>query len=239
MFVLPEPEQKAAYVQSMFTAIAQRYDYMNRLMTFGLDQGWRRWALQYIAGPDVRYLLDVGSGTGDFVCLAAKLLPHTHTVGLDFTLAMLQAGLPRIEPLQQAAFVNGDALTLPFETAMFDAVTTGFTMRNVLSIEDAFREMARVTRPGGRLACLEVARPRNPLVRLGHQFYFNHVVPLIGAVVGGSSKAYSYLPQSAQVFPPPEQLARMLEQTGWTSVSWKTLGLGAVAVHTAVRSTNR
>ncbi len=237
MSVLPRPTEKATYVNEMFTAIAGRYDLMNRLMTFGLDQRWRRWAARKIAGPDVRAVLDVGSGTGDFLPIIEAAMPHAQVVGLDFTLAMMVAGLPKLQrQTDRSAFVNGDALYLPFPAASFDAVTTGFTMRNVVDIPQAFREMARVTRPGGRLACLEVARPRNPLVRFGHQLYFNRIVPRIGALIGRNATAYTYLPQSAAVFPQPPQLAEIIAAAGWRDVSWKILGLGAVAVHIATRA---
>ena len=235
--VLPPPDQKAAYVNQMFTAVAPRYDLMNRLMTFGLDQGWRRWAARTIATPGATHVLDVGTGTGDFLPIIEQAMPGARVVGADFTHAMLVAGQAKLERhTSNAAFVNGDALHLPFTAGAFDAVTTGFTMRNVADIAQAFREMARVTRPGGRLACLEVARPRNPLVRWGHWLYFNNVVPVIGRVIGSDARAYTYLPQSAGVFPPPPDLARIIAASGWHGVSWKLLGLGAVAIHTATRS---
>jgi demethylmenaquinone methyltransferase/2-methoxy-6-polyprenyl-1,4-benzoquinol methylase len=234
--VLPAPEEKATYVNEMFTAIAGRYDVMNRLMTFGLDQGWRRWAARAIARPGASHALDVGTGTGDFLPIIEQAMPGALVVGVDFTLAMMVAGQAKIDArTERGAFINGDALELPFTDASFDAVSTGFAIRNVADIAQAFREMARVTRPGGRMACLEVARPRNPLVRWGHQFYFNNIVPIIGRVVGGNSRAYTYLPQSAGQFPPPPELARIIGQSGWRDVAWRTLGMGAVAVHTATR----
>lgn len=237
MSVLPAPDEKAAYVNAMFTAIAGRYDLMNRLMTFGLDQGWRRWAAGTIASPGATHALDVGTGTGDFLPILEQAMPKARVVGVDFTYAMLAAGQPKLDrQTRSAAFINGDALYLPFADRAFDAVTTGFTMRNVADVAQAFREMARVTRPGGKLACLEVARPRNPGVRLAHQFYFNNIVPVIGQIIGGNSRAYTYLPQSAGVFPPPPALAQIIATSGWHNVSWRLLGMGAVAVHIATRA---
>ena len=236
MSALPPPDEKATYVNEMFTAIAGRYDLMNRLMTFGLDQGWRRWAAQAIATPGASHALDVGTGTGDFLPIIEQALPGALVVGVDFTHAMMVAGQTKIAArTKRGAFVNGDALQLPFADGAFDAITTGFAMRNVADIGQAFREMARVTRPGGKMACLEVARPNNPLVRWGHQFYFNNVVPLIGRMVGGNGQAYTYLPQSAGLFPPPPALTRIIEDAGWSAVSWRLLGFGAVAVHIATK----
>lgn len=235
MSVLPQPAEKASYVRGMFTSVAARYDVMNRLMTFGLDQGWRRAAVRAITQPHTRAVLDVGTGTGDFLPLLERMIPGATATGLDFTYAMLNAGRAKIAATPRAAFVNGDALALPFPDGTFDAITTGFTLRNVVDIEQAFAEMARVTRTGGRIACLEVARPRNPLVRWGHQLYFNRIVPVLGAMVGSDARAYTYLPQSASVFPPPDALAQLMAAAGWRTISWRLLGLGAVAIHTATR----
>ncbi|MBC8163749.1 MAG: ubiquinone/menaquinone biosynthesis methyltransferase, partial [Roseiflexaceae bacterium] len=231
MSVLPDQATKSAYVEQMFSRIAAGYDRMNRVMTFGLDQGWRQYAVDVVAPPQAGRALDVGCGTGDFLPQLAARAHQGLVVGIDYTLPMMQAGLAKIAPLgQRGAFVDADALRLPFADESFDALTTGFVMRNVIDIGAAFGEMWRVAKPGGRVACLEVARPKNPLVRLGHGFYFQRVVPIIGRVLGGDATAYAYLPQSAQAFPPPEQLKSIMEQAGWRNVSYTLLGLGAVAV---------
>jgi demethylmenaquinone methyltransferase/2-methoxy-6-polyprenyl-1,4-benzoquinol methylase len=133
-------------------------------------------------------------------------------------------------------FVAGDALRLPFADARFDAVTTGFTVRNVSDIATAFAEMARVTAPGGVLACLEVARPRQALIRFGHRWYFEVVVPRLAQALGADSTAYTYLPQSARQFPAPERLAAIIADAGWTQVRHWRVGLGAAAIHIARRS---
>jgi demethylmenaquinone methyltransferase/2-methoxy-6-polyprenyl-1,4-benzoquinol methylase len=234
--VLPPIEQKAAYVERMFARIAPGYDRMNRVMTMGMDRGWRDYAVNLIAPPATGRALDVGTGTGDFLPNLAAWMPEGFAVGLDFTVPMMQAGLPKLDLAEgRAGFVGGDALSLPFTDSSFDAITTGFTMRNVVDIGQAFREMARVARPGCVLACLEVARPRNPLLRLGHRIYFEQVVPRITALLGGDPTAYTYLPQSARAFPPPEALARIMQEAGWSEVRFSLLGMGAVAVHTALK----
>ena len=239
MSVLPAPDQKALYVRRMFDAIARRYDLINRLMTFGLDQGWRRFAVSEVTAGrspcagDLR-ALDVGTGTGDFLPLLQYALPGALVVGVDFSLPMMRAGLSKVDELGgRAGYVGGDALKLPFADESFDAVTTGFAMRNVADLPAALREILRVTRSGGRFSCLEVAQPAHPLLRFGHQTYFNYVVPLIGRAIAGHPEAYTYLPQSAERFPRPAELSALLLGAGWRNPRYRLLGLGAVAVHTA------
>ena len=237
--VLPAPDEKPVYVQRMFDAIAGRYDRVNRLMTFGLDQGWRQFAVdEVVAGirhplDDVA-VLDVGTGTGDFLPILSRALPGATVVGVDFSLQMMRAGYAKSSVLQGGGgFAGGDALRLPFAGDMFHGVTTGFALRNVGDLPLALREIRRVTRPGGRLACLEVAQPAHPLLQWGHQLYFNRIVPLIGGMVSGNRTAYSYLPQSAAHFPRPDALCALLREAGWQRPRYRLLGLGAVAVHVA------
>lgn len=236
---LPSPDEKPAYVSRMFGAIAERYDTVNRLMTFGLDVGWRRFAVRHgvvEAGDAPRRALDVATGTGDFLPILHAAMPEALVVGADFSMPMMRAGFAKLVATgERGAYVGGDALDLPFPATTFDVVTTGFALRNVADIPAALREMHRVTRPGGRLVCLEVARPRSVLLRWGHRIYFMRVVPLIGALVGRNMEAYTYLPQSAEAFPPPEALRELLAAAGWRRVRYHLLGLGAVAVHVAER----
>ncbi|HEU4323945.1 MAG TPA: ubiquinone/menaquinone biosynthesis methyltransferase [Roseiflexaceae bacterium] len=236
MSVLPLPEEKAAYVEHMFSRIASRYDDLNRAMTLGLDQSWRAQAVHAIAPPAQGRALDVGSGTGDFLELLAGWTSDGLAVGVDYTVPMMQAGLPKTDHFNgRAGFVGGDALRLPFADNTFDAITTGFMMRNVIDIAAAFREMQRVARPKGILACLEVARPENRLLALGHRLYFERIVPLVARAMGGDPTAYSYLPQSARMFPPPDALARIMRDAGWEEVRYRLVGLGAAAIHIGVK----
>jgi demethylmenaquinone methyltransferase/2-methoxy-6-polyprenyl-1,4-benzoquinol methylase len=247
MSVLPAPEEKAAFVKDAFARIATGYDRTNRVMTFGLDQNWREQVVEAVAPPAHGRALDVGTGTGDFLPLLARWMPYGVAVGVDFCLPMMQAGQYKLDTLisvapaaarsqadqhtGSAGFVGGDALQLPFADNTFDAITTGFVMRNVTDIAGSLREMYRVTRPGGMMACLEVSRPTNPLLRLGHRIYFEQIVPWIGAIVNHDHRAYTYLPQSAQLLPPPDELAQMMRDAGWAHVSYRLRSLGAVALH--------
>jgi demethylmenaquinone methyltransferase / 2-methoxy-6-polyprenyl-1,4-benzoquinol methylase len=236
MTVLPPPEEKAAYVERMFARIAPGYDRMNRVMTMGMDRGWREYAVQQIAPLASGRALDVGTGTGDFVPLLSAWSPAGVAIGLDFTVPMMRSGLPKLAAAPGAAgFAGGDALCLPFADETFDAITTGFMMRNVTDIAAAFREMWRVGRPGCTIACLEVARPRSPLIRLGHRIYFEQIVPRLTALLGGDRTAYAYLPQSARAFPEPPALAQIMREAGWSEVRYTLLSMGAVAIHTAIK----
>lgn len=244
MHTLPAPAEKAAYVRRMFGMLAPGYDRINRVMTFGLDQHWRKAAVQAIAPPANGRALDVGTGTGDFLPLLAAWMPEGLAVGIDFTLPMMQTGQHKVQPLPpvlahgqpgQAAFVGGDALRLPFPDNSFDALTTGFVLRNVTDISAALAEMLRVVRPGGAMACLEVARPANPLLRRGHTLYFQHLVPRLATLLGGDPQFYTYLPRSSRSFPSPPHLALLMREAGWQHVTYSLAGMGAVAIHVGAK----
>lgn len=235
--VLPAIEEKAHYVEQMFARIAPGYDRVNRVMTFGLDQGWRQKAVAMVAPPVGGATLDVGTGTGDFVPDLSAWTRTGLAVGIDFTVPMMRAGWPKLDPLgaSRGAFVGGDALELPFADETFEAITTGFVLRNVVNIPQALREMYRVARPGAMMACLEVARPRNPLVAFGHRLYFEGLVPWIGQLLGGDRRAYTYLPQSARAFPTPDRLAMLMTEAGWCHVRYHLVGFGAAAIHVGAK----
>jgi demethylmenaquinone methyltransferase/2-methoxy-6-polyprenyl-1,4-benzoquinol methylase len=243
--VLPSPDQKAAYVQHMFTRIAGRYDLMNRLMTLGRDRAWRRQTVAQALCPTTRggreragaRVLDVATGTGDLALEALRQQPDTRVFGLDFTFEMLT--LARQKATETDAVVQlagGDAQRLPFGDGVFDVVVTAFALRNVTEIAGAFAEMARVTRAGGRIACLEIAKPRLPLYRRLFAFYFYRLVPLVGGWITGQRAAYTYLPHSLTAFPAPDEIAAIMSRTGWRDVSYHRMTLGTVAVHTGTRA---
>jgi demethylmenaquinone methyltransferase/2-methoxy-6-polyprenyl-1,4-benzoquinol methylase len=236
---LPPPERKATYVRAMFNEIAGRYDLMNRIMTLGRDQAWRRYTVERACPPGTRRVLDMATGTGDLAFEALRQRPTAHVAGVDFAPEMLMLAIDK----QQAGKVDsgrfswlaGDGLGLPFGDAWFDAVVTGFAMRNVTDIPAAFAEMARVTRPGGRVACLEIAKPKPGLWRRLFEVYFYRLVPLIGGLITGTPAAYTYLPHSLTAFLTPDEIAEVMRDTGWVQVSYRRLMLGTVAVHEGVR----
>jgi demethylmenaquinone methyltransferase/2-methoxy-6-polyprenyl-1,4-benzoquinol methylase len=234
-----EQENKARYVNRMFDQIAPKYDLMNRIMTFGLDQGWRKVVVRESELKFGDLALDVATGTGDIALMLAEAVGlKGHVVASDFSLEMMQPGPGKAEIKGVGSvvqFMAADALNLPYADNSFNAVTTGFAMRNVVDIQGAFSEMRRVLKPGGRLVCLEVAKPKIALVRWGHQLYFNKIVPLIGGMISGHKEAYTYLPESAKNFPPPEELKRIMERAGLREVRYRLYSLGAVAIHVATK----
>lgn len=244
---LPAPEGKVAYVRQMFGRIARHYDRMNRVIALGRDQAWRRYAVtEALASPTLAQtapgttavrVLDVATGTGDLALEALRQLPGALVVGLDFVPEMLARAQDKAKQEQvPLALAVGDALHLPFADGSFDAVLTGFAMRNVTDIPAALAEMARLTRPGGRLACLEIAKPRLPVFRCLFVLYFFGLVPLLGRLLARESLAYTYLPHSLTAFLTPDQIAAVMRQVGWRDVRYKRLMLGTVAVHVGVRA---
>jgi demethylmenaquinone methyltransferase/2-methoxy-6-polyprenyl-1,4-benzoquinol methylase len=227
-------EQKARYVSGMFARIARRYDLMNALMSFGRDGAWRRFVVNKARPKRGGLALDVATGTGRIAQEIAQR--GTRAVGIDFSAAMMAQGRAGgVGAKEPVFFAGADALRLPFDDDTFDCATTGFAMRNVTDIESAFREMRRVVRPGARIVCLEVGRPRFAPAGFFHNLYTRRIIPFMGRLIAGDSDAYTYLPSSMGKFPPPEELARIMERAGIRNVRWKQLTFGAVAVHWGIK----
>jgi demethylmenaquinone methyltransferase / 2-methoxy-6-polyprenyl-1,4-benzoquinol methylase len=228
--VLPPPDEKRTYVRGMFTAIAPRYDLMNRLMTLGRDGIWRRTVVRLCELPRGGRLLDVATGTGDIAYEALRLDPTLSAVGLDLTRDMMLYGQGKYPGLT-FPFTEGDALALPFADGTFDAACSGFMMRNVTDIRLAFAEQVRVVKPGGRVVCLEITLPRTPVFGALFRFYFFKLVPLLGGIISGRREAYTYLPHSALAFPRPAALADVMAAAGLRDVHYRLAMLGTVAIH--------
>jgi demethylmenaquinone methyltransferase/2-methoxy-6-polyprenyl-1,4-benzoquinol methylase len=214
-------------VRGMFDRIAPVYDVMNHVMTAGLDRRWRRLAVHEVVWPGDR-VLDACCGTGDLAVEAERR--GGRVVGLDFSERMLERARKKSGAIE---WVQGDALALPFGDGEFDAATVGFGVRNLADLEGGLRELARVLRPGGKLAVLEITRPRGvlkPFFRL----WFDVFVPLLGKVVPGG-KAYTYLPASVRRFPGPEDLTALFERAGFADVRFRLLGGGIVALHVGMK----
>jgi demethylmenaquinone methyltransferase/2-methoxy-6-polyprenyl-1,4-benzoquinol methylase len=203
---LPEGEEKVHAVRTLFDSIAGRYDLVNRVMTFGMDAGWRRRAVRELRLPGGAIVLDLACGTGD---LCTELQRNGYQpVGLDFSTGMLAAATT------DAPLIQADILRLPVRDASVDGATCGFALRNVASLEALFAEVARVVRPGGRVAFLDASEPESPVMRAGHSLYFNHVVPIIGGLLS-HREAYRYLPRSMAYLPPTSRMIAMLREAGY------------------------
>ncbi len=220
-------------IAAMFGAIAARYDLMNRLMTLGMDGGWRRRAALAAGLAPGERVLDACCGTGDLALALGRACPGCEVVGLDFTAAMLARAREKAAalPMARLSFVQGDLLHLPFADGEFAAVTVGWGVRNVPDVPRAFAEMKRVTRPGGRVVCLDSTQPPGGLGGGLQRLWTARLVPLLGGLVSGDPSAYWYLPASVESFPRAAELAAIMAGVGLERVRYRRFGLGAVALH--------
>jgi demethylmenaquinone methyltransferase/2-methoxy-6-polyprenyl-1,4-benzoquinol methylase len=228
--------EKRTYVRDMFTAIAPTYDRLNRVISLGLDQRWRRYAvgrLGWERAPEGMYL-DLCAGTLDFGAMLARQRGFGgRVIGADFVQRMLRLGRsksPRLEP------VAADALALPFPDRTFEGAMVGWGARNLVDLDAGLREAARVLKPGARLVILEMTLPPNPGLRRAFLFYFDRVLPWIGRMVSKHTNAYTWLPESTRTFPPPAELAQRMERAGFTDVSYRLKLGGVTAVHVGERA---
>ena len=212
-------------VRTMFDRIAPVYDVMNRVMTVGLDQRWRRHAVEAVVQPGFK-VLDACCGTGDLAIAAER--EGGIVTGLDFSGEMLVRARRKSDTIE---WVQGDVLALPYADGTFDAATVGFGIRNVADLDAGLRELRRVLRPGGRLAILEITQPRGPLKPF-FSLWFDRIVPLLGRVLPGG-KAYTYLPASVRRFPGAEDLATLIDESGFEGARFRLFGGTIVALHTA------
>ena len=248
----PPTAEKAAYVNHMFAEIAHRYDLLNRLMTGGQDVNWRREVVALCRLPATGRLLDVGTGTGDIAYEAKRAHRDAEVIGCDFTFEMMEVGrrkrtvrspcFPGGGRMGRVEFVQGDGLHLPFADGYFDAVASGFLLRNVTDVDTCLAEQRRVTRPGGRIVCLETSPPPPTMLEPLLRFYMLRVIPVLGRLfstgtgtegnaLGPRDAAYRYLPQSTVAFLQPEETARQFERAGFRHVSYVRKMMGTVAIH--------
>jgi len=223
---LPSGDEKARAVQAMFDRIAPRYDRLNRIMTFGMDSGWRRKSIAALGLGRGSTIVDVACGTGDF-CQEAQNA-GLDPVGFDVSFGMLSMAAT------EAPLVQADALRLPLRDGDADGLTCGFAMRNVVDLSTLFGESERVLRAGGRVAFLDTAQPDNAVLSFGHRIYFHKIVPRIGGWLSDKD-AYSYLPKSTAYLPPKTELIALLQRSGFDDVSVRTFGLGAVQLLTGTK----
>jgi demethylmenaquinone methyltransferase/2-methoxy-6-polyprenyl-1,4-benzoquinol methylase len=225
-----EGSERAQYVQDMFARIAGRYDLMNRLMTFGQDIRWRRIVIEQAQLPPGSRLLDIATGTGEIALEGQNQVPGLQAVGGDFTIEMMRIG-KHIPQRRSIRWTGADTLFLPFPDATFDAVTSGFLMRNVIDVRKAFTEQMRVTKPGGWVVVLESSPPKENLLRPFILFHLNIIIPALGRLITGEMEAYRYLPDSTQQFRDPLDVANLMRQVGYTNISYRLFMFGTIAIH--------
>lgn len=222
-------QERATYVQKMFTQIAGRYDLMNRLMTGGQDIRWRKMVIKLARMDNSSALLDLGTGTGDLAREAANQFPQAKVIASDFTHEMMRVG-KRISPLN---FSTADALKLPFIDSSFDAVTSGFLMRNVIDLQKAIEEQFRVLKNGGRIVILDTTRPKKNILSPFIWIHMHVIIPTLGTILTGQREAYNYLPDTTEGFVTAEELASRMVVAGFKNVNFKRLMFGTIAIHWA------
>jgi demethylmenaquinone methyltransferase/2-methoxy-6-polyprenyl-1,4-benzoquinol methylase len=234
--VSPGPDKTPSRIAGMFDAIAPRYDLLNHVLSAGMDRRWRDRAIEALALPPGTRVLDLCTGTADLAIAATRLVAPVSVVGVDFSGEMLRLALSKVRELQLSRsirLIRADATRIPLTEGSCDAATIGFGIRNVAEPERALAELARVLRPGGRLAILEFGYPKIPGIRTLYSWYFRYLLPLVGRAVSKHTSAYSYLPASVGHFPSAEKFCEIIAATGFSHVRAVPLSLGIVYLYTA------
>jgi demethylmenaquinone methyltransferase / 2-methoxy-6-polyprenyl-1,4-benzoquinol methylase len=224
----------------MFNRIAKTYDSVNKLLSFGLDKGWRKKVGQLLPNKENLHLLDLATGTADQVISLVKQHPNTirKAVGMDLSEGMLDVGRKKITEQNLKEIITlqaGDAVNIPAENSCFDAVTISFGIRNVPNVPSSLTEMHRILTTGGKALILEFSMPANPVVRWGHLFYLRHILPLVGGLVSGDRAAYRYLNTSIESFPYGDDFCLLLKDAGFTTVKAHPVTFGIATIYEAIR----
>lgn len=239
--VVPYAESKLSkkeQIAAMFNDIAFRYDFLNHFMSLGIDVIWRKKALKLLKTLQPKHMLDVATGTGDFAIMANRLLQPNHITGIDISEGMLTFGRKKIARLgleNKIALQAGDSETISFPDQTFDAITVAFGVRNFENLEKGLSEMRRVLKPGGKLVILEFSNPTVFPIKQLYNLYFRYITPLLGKWIAKSRVAYSYLPDSVKAFPQGQIMCNILTNTGFQSVTCKTLTFGICSIYCATR----
>ncbi len=224
-------KERAAEVQKMFTGIARHYDLLNRIITGGQDVRWRKTVIAQARLAAGSPLLDIGAGTGDLAQEALKQQPACQPVAADFTLEMMRAGKKN----KSMDWCGADALFLPFPANHFDAVVSGYLLRNVTDVLHSLQEQYRVLKPGGRIVALDTTRPRKNILTPLINFHLTHVIPALGGWLTGEREAYTYLPDSTKGFLSAEELADKMRTAGFKKVEFSVKMFGTMAIHWGIK----
>ena len=233
------PERKTDRVLQHFNSVAQHYDFMNTLLSFGIHHFWKRSAIRMLNLAPNDHVLDVCGGTGDLAILAARHIgPAGRVIVYDINRAMIQAGLhkaARKNIEDRIGYVEGNAESISFPDRYFEAAMVGFGIRNVTNMKKGFEEMYRVLKPGGKMMCLEFSKPTFPPFRRLYDYYSFYIMPFLGELIAGSRKAYTHLPESIRMFPMPDELAALLKEIGFCRIDYKKFTNGIAVVHLAIK----
>lgn len=238
MAVVPYKEENAGkkeQIAKMFNNISYRYDFLNHFLSLGIDRIWRRSAIRLLSKVQPRHILDVATGTGDFAIQAMTLRPEKIT-GIDISEGMLKMGMEKVRKRglgDKIELLKGDSENLQFPDNTFDAVTVGFGVRNFEDLEKGLAEILRVLRPGAMLVVLEFSRPRKFPMRQLYNFYFRNILPALGRLISKDSSAYTYLPESVEVFPDGTDFENILKKVGFNETTCKPLTFGISSIYTA------
>jgi len=234
-----QENEKVQAVRRHFNRVAPKYDFMNSLLSFGIQHVWKRAAVNMLQLRPDQQVLDVCGGTGDLSILASRDIgPRGRAFIYDINWAMLTAGRPKIDPYPRRAniaYVQGDGEQISFPDNSFDAAMVGFGIRNLTHLRRGFAEMHRVLKPGGKILCLEFSRPTNALFRSLYDFYSFNIMPLLGQMIAGSAESYACLPETIRMFPLPDELVDMLSGLGFTDVVYKRFTNGIAVAHVGVK----
>lgn len=230
-----ETETKKEQVRDMFDNIAHRYDFLNRFLSLGIDQGWRKKAIKILAKHNPKKILDVATGTADFAIATLKLQPE-EVVGVDISDGMLEVGRNKLKSkgITNIRLENGDSENLNFEDESFDAVIVAFGVRNFENLEKGLSEMNRVLKPGGLAMILEFSKPKG-LFKLLYNFYFNVILPLWGKLFSGDNAAYTYLPESVKAFPEGDDFKAIMQKVKYNKLEDKRLTFGICSIYTGTK----
>jgi demethylmenaquinone methyltransferase/2-methoxy-6-polyprenyl-1,4-benzoquinol methylase len=238
--VLPYKESslgKKEQVKQMFDKVSTNYDFLNRLLTFGIDVSWRKKVVKIVKDQNAKQILDIATGTGDLAIMLAKINAE-RVVGLDISEGMLEVAKKKIEQLQlndKVEMVLGDSEKLPFEDASFDAITVGFGVRNFESLEKGLHEIYRVLKPLGTFVVLETSQPSSFPMKQAYKFYSKYVIPTVGKIFSKDKKAYDYLPESAAVFPYGDAFNNILLKTGFNTSTVYPQTFGIATIYQALK----
>jgi demethylmenaquinone methyltransferase/2-methoxy-6-polyprenyl-1,4-benzoquinol methylase len=239
--VMPLPDSqlsKKEQVAGMFDRIASKYDFLNHLLSMGIDKGWRRKAINTLRPIQPKQILDVATGTGDLAIAALSLEPQ-HITGVDISEGMMAIGRKKLEDknlTDKISLQYGDSESLPFESNYFDAITCAYGVRNFEHLENGLRDMNRVMRVGGRIAILEFSKPKKFPVKQLYQFYFRFILPALGKTVSKDATAYTYLPESVAAFPEGQAFCNILQQCGFINVKARPLTFGITTLYTGEKA---